>query len=162
MADQLRHRDDFVPGEALLPGKSHDPRWYQRAVFYEVVVRGFQDSDHDGSGDLRGITERLDRADPHRIDRQSPIRLRGEQQGVVVAPAQHRRPVGFGAGNRHRQTVDRDHPHPAAGRSTLRFRLGFRFGRLGATLEKGIEAPAQSASLAHATALPRNSRARSR
>jgi maltose alpha-D-glucosyltransferase/alpha-amylase len=37
-----------------------DPRWYQRAVFYEVLVRGFYDSNHDGTGDLRGITEKLD------------------------------------------------------------------------------------------------------
>ena len=34
--------------------------WFQRAVFYEVLVRGFFDSNHDGTGDIRGITERLD------------------------------------------------------------------------------------------------------
>jgi len=34
--------------------------WYQRAVFYEVLVRGFFDSNNDGTGDIRGITERLD------------------------------------------------------------------------------------------------------
>jgi maltose alpha-D-glucosyltransferase / alpha-amylase len=39
---------------------SEDPRWYQRAVFYEVLVRGFNDSNSDGTGDLRGLTERLD------------------------------------------------------------------------------------------------------
>lgn len=37
-----------------------DPHWYQRAVFYEVLVRGFYDSNDDGTGDLRGITEKLD------------------------------------------------------------------------------------------------------
>ncbi len=37
-----------------------DPRWYQKAVFYEVLVRGFRDSNGDGTGDLRGITEKLD------------------------------------------------------------------------------------------------------
>ena len=37
-----------------------DHRWYQRAVFYEVLVRGFFDSNNDGTGDLRGITEKLD------------------------------------------------------------------------------------------------------
>ncbi|HWJ62044.1 MAG TPA: maltose alpha-D-glucosyltransferase [Acidimicrobiales bacterium] len=37
-----------------------DPGWYQRAVFYEVLVRGFRDSNGDGTGDLRGITEKLD------------------------------------------------------------------------------------------------------
>jgi maltose alpha-D-glucosyltransferase/alpha-amylase len=37
-----------------------DHRWYQRAVFYEVLVRGFYDSNDDGTGDLRGLIERLD------------------------------------------------------------------------------------------------------
>jgi maltose alpha-D-glucosyltransferase/alpha-amylase len=41
------------------PGRQ-DERWYQRAVFYEVLVRGFFDANNDGTGDLRGITERLD------------------------------------------------------------------------------------------------------
>ena len=39
---------------------SADPRWFQRAVFYEVLTRGFYDSNHDGTGDLQGITEKLD------------------------------------------------------------------------------------------------------
>jgi maltose alpha-D-glucosyltransferase/alpha-amylase len=37
-----------------------DPGWYQRAIFYEVLVRGFRDANGDGTGDLRGITEKLD------------------------------------------------------------------------------------------------------
>jgi maltose alpha-D-glucosyltransferase/alpha-amylase len=37
-----------------------DPRWYQRAVFYEVLVRGFYDANNDGTGDLAGLTEKLD------------------------------------------------------------------------------------------------------
>ena len=37
-----------------------DDRWYQRAVFYEVFVRGFFDANGDGTGDLRGLTEKLD------------------------------------------------------------------------------------------------------
>jgi maltose alpha-D-glucosyltransferase/alpha-amylase len=36
------------------------PQWYQEAVFYEVLVRGFYDSNDDGTGDLRGITAKLD------------------------------------------------------------------------------------------------------
>ncbi|HEX2040437.1 MAG TPA: maltose alpha-D-glucosyltransferase [Acidimicrobiales bacterium] len=37
-----------------------DPRWFQRAVFYEVLVRGFFDGNDDGTGDLRGLREKLD------------------------------------------------------------------------------------------------------
>jgi len=29
-------------------------------VFYEVLVRAFYDSSRDGTGDLRGLTEKLD------------------------------------------------------------------------------------------------------
>ncbi|GAA3175239.1 maltose alpha-D-glucosyltransferase [Nonomuraea roseoviolacea] len=39
---------------------SEDPLWYKRAVFYEVLVRGFKDSNGDGTGDLRGLVEKLD------------------------------------------------------------------------------------------------------
>ncbi|MPZ61658.1 MAG: maltose alpha-D-glucosyltransferase [Propionibacteriales bacterium] len=38
----------------------HDPHWYKRAVFYEILVRSFKDSDGDGIGDFRGLTEKLD------------------------------------------------------------------------------------------------------
>ncbi|WP_017620999.1 maltose alpha-D-glucosyltransferase [Nocardiopsis gilva] len=37
-----------------------DPYWYKRAVFYEVLARGFYDSNGDGTGDLRGLVEKLD------------------------------------------------------------------------------------------------------
>jgi maltose alpha-D-glucosyltransferase / alpha-amylase len=37
-----------------------EDRWYQRAVFYEVLTRGFFDANNDGTGDLRGLTEKLD------------------------------------------------------------------------------------------------------
>ncbi|MBO0809739.1 MAG: hypothetical protein J2P32_15700, partial [Actinobacteria bacterium] len=35
--------------------KPRDPEWYKRAVFYEVLVRGFHDTNGDGIGDLRGL-----------------------------------------------------------------------------------------------------------
>jgi len=41
------------------PDTSASP-WFERAVFYEVFVRSFQDSDGDGVGDLRGLIDRLD------------------------------------------------------------------------------------------------------
>jgi maltose alpha-D-glucosyltransferase/alpha-amylase len=34
--------------------------WFQTAVFYEVLVRGFYDGNQDGSGDLHGLTAKLD------------------------------------------------------------------------------------------------------
>jgi maltose alpha-D-glucosyltransferase / alpha-amylase len=37
-----------------------DPLWYKRAVFYEVLIRGFHDSNGDGTGDIRGLTQKLD------------------------------------------------------------------------------------------------------
>ncbi len=37
-----------------------DLRWFQNAVFYEILVRGFYDANGDGTGDLRGVTEKLD------------------------------------------------------------------------------------------------------
>jgi maltose alpha-D-glucosyltransferase/alpha-amylase len=37
-----------------------DPTWYKRAVFYEVLIRGFADSNGDGTGDIRGLTQKLD------------------------------------------------------------------------------------------------------
>jgi len=38
----------------------NDPLWYKDAVFYEVYVRAFHDSNGDGHGDLRGLTQKLD------------------------------------------------------------------------------------------------------
>ena len=39
---------------ADLPDEERDPHWYKRAVFYEVLVRSFKDSNGDGTGDLLG------------------------------------------------------------------------------------------------------------
>ncbi|MFG1999171.1 maltose alpha-D-glucosyltransferase [Spirillospora sp. NPDC048911] len=41
-------------------GTPRDPHWYKTAVFYEVAVRSFHDSDGNGVGDLRGLIQRLD------------------------------------------------------------------------------------------------------
>ena len=36
-----------------------DPLWYKDALIYEMHVRSFMDSDADGSGDFRGLIEKL-------------------------------------------------------------------------------------------------------
>lgn len=40
--------------------QSDDTLWYKEAVFYEVYVRAFRDSNGDGHGDLQGLIEKLD------------------------------------------------------------------------------------------------------
>ena len=37
-----------------------DPDWFKKAVFYEIHLRGFNDGNDDGSGDFRGLTDKLD------------------------------------------------------------------------------------------------------
>jgi maltose alpha-D-glucosyltransferase / alpha-amylase len=51
---------DLEHGELVSLEESRDPHWYKRAVFYEVLIRGFADSNNDGTGDLRGLTSKLD------------------------------------------------------------------------------------------------------
>ena len=41
------------------PSSANDT-WYANAVFYQVFVRSFQDSNGDGIGDLKGLQNRLD------------------------------------------------------------------------------------------------------
>ncbi|MGH3336968.1 MAG: alpha-amylase family glycosyl hydrolase, partial [Nocardioides sp.] len=36
------------------------PEWFKTAVFYEVLVRSFRDSNSDGTGDFKGLIEKLD------------------------------------------------------------------------------------------------------
>ena len=48
--------DDYEHARTL----PEDRTWFKHAVFYEVLVRAFNDSNSDGAGDLRGLTERLD------------------------------------------------------------------------------------------------------
>jgi maltose alpha-D-glucosyltransferase/alpha-amylase len=47
---------DFVQAR-VLPA---DRTWFQRAVFYEVLVRAFYDINADGSGDMKGLIRQLD------------------------------------------------------------------------------------------------------
>lgn len=56
MTDPQPEAAQFRPARVL----TGDPDWYKRAVFYEVLVRAFADSDGDGTGDLRGLIDKLD------------------------------------------------------------------------------------------------------
>jgi maltose alpha-D-glucosyltransferase/alpha-amylase len=40
--------------------RSGDPLWYKDAVFYQLHVKSFADSNADGIGDFRGLTSKLD------------------------------------------------------------------------------------------------------
>jgi maltose alpha-D-glucosyltransferase / alpha-amylase len=46
--------------------KDNSELWYKDAVFYQVSVRAFKDSNGDGYGDLRGLEEKLDIYPGHR------------------------------------------------------------------------------------------------
>ena len=44
----------------LAKDSAPEPFWYKSGVIYEVHVRAFYDADGDGTGDFRGLTEKLD------------------------------------------------------------------------------------------------------
>jgi maltose alpha-D-glucosyltransferase / alpha-amylase len=49
-----------VPLHRPIAPYGEDPYWFKRAVFYEVLVRSFHDSNADGVGDLQGLRGKLD------------------------------------------------------------------------------------------------------
>ncbi len=44
----------------VLERNTTDIPWWNETVFYEIFVRSFKDSDNDGIGDFKGLTEKLD------------------------------------------------------------------------------------------------------
>lgn len=59
----LRAGRESQIAEALLkPSKTHAPGadWWRGAMFYEIYVRSFKDSDGDGIGDLPGVLAKID------------------------------------------------------------------------------------------------------
>mgnify|MGYP006176751857 CR=1 FL=1 len=75
--------DDFGHARTL----PADRTWFKRAVFYEVLVRAFYDSSSDGSGDLRGLIERL----KVRFDGDEARRLMRLAHGASPQLARHER-----------------------------------------------------------------------
>ena len=51
---------DIAARRLPLPEPADDPLWFQRAVFYEVFIRGFFDGNNDGVGDIPGLIAKLD------------------------------------------------------------------------------------------------------
>src|SRR5687768_12071523 len=44
----------------LIAPKAETSLWYKDAIIYQLHVRAFRDSNGDGIGDFRGLTEKLD------------------------------------------------------------------------------------------------------
>jgi len=52
-----------IPVDAVNPAASaaqDDPLWYKDAIIYQAPVKSFYDSNNDGIGDFRGLTQKLD------------------------------------------------------------------------------------------------------
>jgi hypothetical protein len=59
--------------------------WWQRAVFYEIYIRSFQDSNGDGIGDVNGITSRLDSLEDLGVDAVWITELDGSPWRVMLS-----------------------------------------------------------------------------
>ncbi len=57
----LRRLNRLPGGRVVAPGANAtaDPLWYKDAVIYQVHVKAFRDSNHDGVGDFAGLTQGL-------------------------------------------------------------------------------------------------------
>lgn len=51
---------DLSPVTANHKGSALPANWHKDAVFMQIYVRGYKDSDGDGVGDFKGLTEQLD------------------------------------------------------------------------------------------------------
>ncbi|MDL4817595.1 alpha-amylase family glycosyl hydrolase, partial [Actinomadura opuntiae] len=58
-AESVRQAAGAIP-DPFAEESPRTPHWFKTAVFYEVSVRGFCDSNNDGYGDLRGLISKLD------------------------------------------------------------------------------------------------------
>ena len=51
---------NFVPRTTVDAQADADEVWYKSAIIYQLHVKAFADSNHDGIGDFAGLTEKLD------------------------------------------------------------------------------------------------------
>ena len=51
---------NFVPRTTVEDRIETDELWYKSAIIYQLHVKAFADSNHDGIGDFAGLTEKLD------------------------------------------------------------------------------------------------------
>jgi maltose alpha-D-glucosyltransferase/alpha-amylase len=51
---------DPIEADDRPTARPDDPLWYRDAIIYELHVKAFHDSNGDGIGDFRGLTEKLD------------------------------------------------------------------------------------------------------
>ncbi len=58
-ANKNAHPERRTHGPRALPFTA-DPLWYKDAVIYQVHVKSFFDSNNDGTGDFKGLIEKLD------------------------------------------------------------------------------------------------------
>jgi maltose alpha-D-glucosyltransferase/alpha-amylase len=60
MKKDLPSSIDLVHPDAQIIQPSQDPLWFKDAVIYQLHVKAFFDSNDDGIGDFRGLTQKLD------------------------------------------------------------------------------------------------------
>ena len=53
-------RPSLAKSRSRFAALGKEPLWYKDALIYEVHVRAFSDSNADGIGDFRGLTQKLD------------------------------------------------------------------------------------------------------
>ena len=53
------HDVPFEHAPGAMSRHTEDADWWRGAVIYQIYPRSFQDSNGDGIGDLKGITQRL-------------------------------------------------------------------------------------------------------